>query len=290
VKITLDWLVQRDACATAREAFARRFPEGATYVEVQAALHAEHRADWSWWLVDAIYRDLLENPAEVTTQSVGAHVDISNKIIAASPLAVIETPTTDAARIGSSGDAARIGSSGYAAQIGSSGDDAQIGSSGDAARIGSSGDAAQIGSSGYAAQIGSSGDDARIGSSGDDARIGSLGDDARIGSSGDDARIGSSGDAAQIGSSGDAARIGSSGYAAQIGSSGDDARIVATGENATIACAGIGARVKAGRNGCFALTWYDGNRNRIVVGYVGEDGIKADTWYRVEAGKLVEAA
>ena len=209
MKITLDWLVQRDACATAREAFARRFPEGATYVEVQAALHAEHRADWSWWLVDAIYRDLLENPAEVTTQSVGAHVDISNKIIAASPLAVIETPTTDAAQIGSSGYAARIGSSGYAAQIGSSGD---------------------------AAQIGSSGDDA------------------------------------------------------QIGSSGDDARIVATGENATIACAGIGARVKAGRNGCFALTWYDGNRNRIVVGYVGEDGIKADTWYRVEAGKLVEAA
>ena len=102
MKITLDWLVQRDACATAREAFARRFPEGATYVEVQAALHAEHRADWSWWLVDAIYRDLLENPAEVTTQSVGAHVDISNKIIAASPLAVIETPTTDAAQIGSS--------------------------------------------------------------------------------------------------------------------------------------------------------------------------------------------
>jgi hypothetical protein len=218
VKITLDWLVQRDACATAREAFARRFPEGATYVEVQAALHAEHRADWSWWLVDAIYRDLLENPAEVTTQSVGAHVDISNKIIAASPLAVIETPTTDAARIGSSRHAAQIGSSGYA---------------------------------------------------------------ARIGSSGDDARIGSSGHAAQIGSSG---------YAAQIGSSGHAARIVATGENATIACAGLGARVKAGRNGCFALTWYDGNRNRIVVGYVGEDGIKADTWYRVEAGKLVEAA
>ena len=209
MKITLDWLVQRDACATAREAFARRFPEGATYVEVQAALHAEHRADWSWWLVDAIYRDLLENPAEVTTQSVGAHVDISNKIIAASPLAVIETPTTDAAQIGSSGYAARIGSSGYAARIGSSGH---------------------------------------------------------------------------------AAQIGSSGYAAQIGSSGHAARIVATGENATIACAGIGARVKAGRNGCFALTWYDGNRNRIVVGYVGEDGIKADTWYRVEAGKLVEAA
>ena len=264
VKITLDWLAERDACAAARKAFAGRFPDGATYVEVQAALHAENRADWSRWLVDALYRGLLDSPADVTTQNVDAHVGMARQIIAAAPPAVIETSTPDAAQIGSSGDAARIGSSGYAAQIGSSG---------------------------YAAQIGSSGDDARIGSSGDDARIGSSGYAARIGSSGNYARIGSSGDAAQIGSSGNYARIGSSGYAAQIGSSGYAAQIVATGENATIVCAGSNARVKAGKDGCFALTWHDGNRNRIVVGYVGEDGIKADTWYRVdESGALAEAA
>ena len=112
MKITLDWLVQRDACATAREAFARRFPEGATYVEVQAALHAEHRADWSWWLVDALYRGLLDSPADVTAQSVDAHVDMASKIIAGAPPSVIETPTPDDARIGSSGSCARIGSSG----------------------------------------------------------------------------------------------------------------------------------------------------------------------------------
>jgi hypothetical protein len=263
VKITLDWLKDHDACSDARAAFSEKFPDGAEYVDVQAALHERDRYEWSWWLVDALYRGLLDSPADVTAHSVDAHVDMARKIIAAAPPAVIETPTSDAAQIGSSGHAARIGSSGY---------DAQIGSSGNAAQIGSSGNAAQIGSSGNAARIGSSGDYARIGSSGNDAQIGSSGDDARIGSSGYDARIGSSGDDA---------RIGSSGYAA---------RIVATGENATIACAGIGARVKAGRNGCFALTWYDGNRNRIVVGYVGEDGIKADTWYRVEAGKFVEAA
>ena len=192
VKITLDWLAERDACAAARKAFAGRFPDGATYVEVQAALHAENRADWSRWLVDALYRGLLDSPADVTTQNVDAHVGMARQIIAAAPPAVIETSTPDAAQIGSSGDAARIGSSGYAAQIGSSG------------------------------------------------------------------------------------------YAAQI---------VATGENATIVCAGSNARVKAGKDGCFALTWHDGNRNRIVVGYVGEDGIKADTWYRVdESGALAEAA
>ena len=182
VKITLDWLAERDACAAARKAFAGRFPDGATYVEVQAALHAENRADWSRWLVDALYRGLLDSPADVTTQNVDAHVGMARQIIAAAPPAVIETSTPDAAQIGSSGNYARIGSSGNYAQI------------------------------------------------------------------------------------------------------------VATGENATIACAGIGARVKAGQSGCFALAWHDGTRNRIVVGYVGEDGIKADTWYRVEDGKLVEAA
>ena len=209
VKITLDWLAERDACAAARKAFAGRFPDGATYVEVQAALHAENRADWSRWLVDALYRGLLDSPADVTTQNVDAHVGMARQIIAAAPPAVIETSTPDAAQIGSSGNYARIGSSGNDAQIGSSGNAAQIGSSGNYARIGSSGNYAQI---------------------------------------------------------------------------------VATGENATIACAGIGARVKAGQSGCFALAWHDGTRNRIVVGYVGEDGIKADTWYRVEDGKLVEAA
>ena len=236
MKITLDWLVQRGACAAAREAFAAKFPDGATYTEIQAALHAGNRADWSWWLVDALYHGLLDSPADVTTQNVDAHIDMARKIIAAAPPSAIETPTPYAAQIGSSGDAARIGSSGNAAQIGSSGDA------------------------------------------------------ARIGSSGNDARIGSSGDAARIGSSGDAARIGSSGNDARIGSSGNDAQIVATGENATIVCAGSNARVKAGKDGCFALTWHDGNRNRIVVGYVGEDGIKADTWYHVNAGKLVEAS
>ena len=209
MKITLDWLKEHNACAAAREAFAEKFPDGATYTEAQAALHDENRADWSWWLVDALYRGLLDSPADVTTQNVDAHVGMARQIIAAAPPAVIETSTPDAAQIGSSGNYARIGSSGNDAQIGSSGNAAQIGSSGNYARIGSSGNYAQI---------------------------------------------------------------------------------VATGENATIACAGIGARVKAGQSGCFALAWHDGTRNRIVVGYVGEDGIKADTWYRVEDGKLVEAA
>jgi hypothetical protein len=41
--------------------------------------------------------------------------------------------------------------------------------------------------------------------------------------------------------------------------------------------------VRAGKNGLIAAVWHDevAKRGRMLVGYVGEDGIKADTWYRV---------
>jgi hypothetical protein len=53
--------------------------------------------------------------------------------------------------------------------------------------------------------------------------------------------------------------------------------------------AGLNGKAKTGENGCFALCWHDGKRNRIVAGYAGENGIKADTWYRLtDKGKLQE--
>ena len=93
---------------------------------------------------------------------------------------------------------------------------------------------------------------------------------------------------AQIGSSGDYAKIGSSGSYAQIGSSGYSAQIEASGKKSIIVAFGYKAIAKAGDDGCIALAWWDEKRPRLAVGYVGE-GLKADTWYRVENGVLVEA-
>jgi len=52
--------------------------------------------------------------------------------------------------------------------------------------------------------------------------------------------------------------------------------------------------VQAGKDGCFASAYSDGKRDRILVGYVGEDGIKPDVAYRINVdgkgnAKFVEA-
>ena len=118
----------------------------------------------------------------------------------------------------------------------------------------------------------------------------------QIGSSGDYAKIGSSGDSAQIGSSGNSAKIGSSGYYAQIGSSGDSAKIYSTGEDSVIMCAGNSSRAKAKVGSWITLAewkWSDEKNHNVPVcvktEYVDGENIKADTWYKLENGKFVEA-
>jgi hypothetical protein len=144
------------------------------------------------------------------------------------------------------------------------------------------------GSSGDSAQIGSSGDSAKIGSSGYYAKIGSSGYYAQIGSSGYSAKIGSSGDYAQIGSSGDSAKIGSSGDYAKIGSSGDYAKITASGKDCIVTVAAVDCRVRMGERGAFAIPYWDEDTGwEFLTGKVGRDGILANTWYKVEDGKLV---
>ena len=137
-------------------------------------------------------------------------------------------------------------------------------------------------------------DAAQIGSSGKYAQIGSSGYAAQIGSSGKYAQIGSSGDAAKIGSSGDAAQIGSSGKYAQIGSSGDDAQITIENSNNVVACVGKRGRIKAPVGTWCTLAEYgdwDGEGYPcICVKSFQIDGetYKADTWYTLTGGEIIE--
>ncbi len=56
------------------------------------------------------------------------------------------------------------------------------------------------------------------------------------------------------------------------------------------ATAGDGGTATAGDRGIINLSWWDGRRKRVVIAYVGEDGVEAGKPYTVRDGKVVEAA
>ena len=92
----------------------------------------------------------------------------------------------------------------------------------------------------------------------------------------------------------DAAQIGSSGKYAQIGSSGDDAQITIENSNNVVACVGKRGRIKAPVGTWCTLAEYgdwDGEGYPcICVKSFQIDGetYKADTWYTLTGGEIIE--
>lgn len=64
----------------------------------------------------------------------------------------------------------------------------------------------------------------------------------------------------------------------------------ATAGDGGSAAVGYGGSATAGYGGTIVIAWWDGTRRRLVIGYVGEDGVLPDTPYRVEGGRLVVAS
>ena len=90
--------------------------------------------------------------------------------------------------------------------------------------------------------------------------------------------------------SGDSSSAASSGNYSRAASSGDYSSAASSGDQTIAMVAGFRGTAMAGPDGCIALAWDDGNRPRITVGYVGEDGIEPNVAYRCDAdGKLVRA-
>ena len=198
------------------------------------------------------------------------------------------------------------GVSGNAAAAGSYGNAAASGERGNAAASCARGNAAASGSCGIAAASGSCGNAAASSWSGIAAAAGSYGNAAASGERGTATASGWCGNAAASGSCGIAAAAGSYGNAAASGSCGNAA---ASGVRGTATATGSDGRASALGEQCIAVAWGSNSLakgalgNWIVVSEHASGGIvdaklaqvdgeiiKADTWYTLRHGKIVEVA
>ena len=108
--------------------------------------------------------------------------------------------------------------------------------------------------------------------------------------SGDGSKLAASGNYSKLAASGNGSQLAASGYGSQLAASGNGSQLAASGENCVCVAASIGSTARAGAGGAIALTYHDGERYRIAVAYVGEDGIEPNVDYRVtDAGEFVKA-
>ena len=72
-----------------------------------------------------------------------------------------------------------------------------------------------------------------------------------------------------------------SGYSSKLAASGDYSKLAASGYSSIACNAGLHGRVKGGDKCAMSLAYWNDEekRFRIVVAYVGENGIKPDVWY-----------
>ena len=204
------------------------------------------------------------------------------------------------------GNADASGDSGNAAASGWSGNAAASGWRGNAAASGWRGNAAASGERGNAAASGNLGNADASGDSGNAAASGDSGNAAASGWRGNAAASGWSGNAAASGERGNAAASGERGNAA---ASGDRGNAAASGWSGTAVVTGFAGRATALGEQCLAVAWGedslargtvgnwivvserddDGNIIDVKIAKVDGDTVKADTWYKLVNGEIMEA-
>ena len=180
---------------------------------------------------------------------------------------------------GDSGNAAASGWSGNAAASGWRGNAAASGERGNADASGDRGNAAASGESGNAAASGWSGNAAASGWSGNAAASGERGNADASGDRGNAAASGERGNAAASGWSGTAVVTGFAGRATALG---EQCLAVAWGEDSL-------ARGTVGNWIVVSERDDDGNIIDVKIAKVDGDTVKADTWYKLVNGEIMEA-
>ena len=172
-----------------------------------------------------------------------------------------------------------------------SGDYAKLAASGHYAQLAASGHSAKLAASGHYAKLAASGDYAKLAASGDYAKLAASGHYAQLAASGHSANLAASGDYAQLAASGHSANLAASGHSAKLAASGDYAQLAASGKDSIIASSSYNATAKGAAGTWISLAEFnrEGKCIGFATGYIGQDGLLPDTYYRAQGGKLVQS-
>ena len=155
----------------------------------------------------------------------------------------------------------------------------------------SSGDYSSLAASGNYSNLAASGCISKLAASGEGSKMASSGDYNSLSASGCGSSLAASGYDSKMAASGDYSSLAASGNYSNLAASGHGSKLAASGYGSISICSGTSGKVKGGSNCALALTrWVESEkRYRITTAYVGEDGIKADTWYSLDNdGKFIE--
>jgi hypothetical protein len=194
--------------------------------------------------------------------------------------------------LAASGNYSKLAASGNYSTLAASGYNSTLAASGESSTLAASGNYSKLAASGNYSKLAASGNYSTLAASGYNSTLAASGNYSKLAASGNYSTLAASGYNSTLAASGNYSTLAASGNYSTLAASGYNSTLAASGESSIAMCAGLGSVVKAGKNGCIAATWRDSaNRIRVAVGYIGEDGIKEDTFYAVDkTGKFVEMA
>ncbi len=132
----------------------------------------------------------------------------------------------------------------------------------------------------------------KLAASGDGSNLAASGHGSNLAASGHGSNLAASGNYSKLAASGHGSNLAASGDGSNLAASGDDSKLAASGHGSSLAASGHGSNVivsaekniivKGSLNTLICLTHYVYDKPiKFVTAKVGEEGIKIDTWYKL---------
>jgi hypothetical protein len=141
---------------------------------------------------------------------------------------------------------------------------------------------------GYGSNASTAGDRSNASTAGYGSNASTAGYGANASTTGDGANASTTGDGSNASTTGYGSNASTTGYGSNASTTGYGSNASTAGYGGVSVCLGVNGKVRAGKTGVLLATYWDtiANRPRVTVGYPGENGIKADTWYELTDGEF----